>query len=414
MEHYLDLTLALAIGLLIGTERGWRRRDEREGQRVAGIRTFGLLGLAGGLTSLLVDRLGSWLLVAALISVGALFTAAYLQDARRTGDLSVTTSLAAIVTFLLASLGAQGYHVEAAAGAVVVTALLGLKPTLHGWLRSLDAPELWGGLKLLLISVVVLPALPDQGFGPWQAINPREIWWMVVLIAAIEYTGYLAMLWAGPRGGVLLTGLLGGLVSSTATTINLARLNRHLAAPTVVSAGIVIASTAMFMRVVVLAFLINPSLGWLLLWPLTSMTLCGAAGAFWLAFRGRDTPETINEARHQSPLELGPAIRFGLFLALILFLAHALKAWLGEHGIYLLAAISGLADVDAITLSLARMAREQLDPSLAAAAILLAGVVNTGVKAGLAVGIGGRPLFAPVGLTLLIAVAAGGAVYSMI
>jgi len=405
MELLIGLGLSLAIGLLVGVERGWQERDAPEGARIAGIRTFGLVGLLGGLWAVIGKVLGMVLLGIAFAAIAALMITSHMQDARNGRDVGVTTVVAALVTFALGALAVLGYTKEAAAGAVVTTALLSLKPVLHGWLRRIESLQLFAGIKLLLISVVVLPVLPDQGYGPWQALNPYQIWWMVVLIAAISFAGYVAMRAAGVRRGVLLTGLLGGLASSTATTVTLARLQRGTDLRALLAAGIVAASAIMFPRILLEVAVVNRALLAPLVLPLALMTAIAVVSALWLAHHSRtSSTEPIPQVRN--PMELVPALQFGLFLALVMLLTHGLNEWLGERGLYLLAAISGVADVDAITLSLANLARGSDATDAMWRGIILAAMVNTVFKGVLATFIAGRALafyVLPVmGLTALI------------
>jgi len=405
MELLIGLGLSLAIGLLVGVERGWQERDAPEGARIAGIRTFGLVGLLGGLWAVIGEVLGMVLLGIAFAAIAALMITAHLQDVRTGRDVGVTTVVAALVTFALGALAVLGYTKEAAAGAVVTTALLSLKPVLHGWLRRIESLQLFAGIKLLLISVVVLPVLPDQGYGPWQALNPYQIWWMVVLIAAISFAGYVAMRAAGVRRGVLLTGLLGGLASSTATTVTLARLQRGTDLRALLAAGIVAASAIMFPRILLEVAVVNRALLAPLVFPLALMTAITVGSALWLARHSRtSTSEPITQVRN--PMELVPALQFGLFLALVMLLTRGLNEWLGERGLYLLAAISGVADVDAITLSLANLARGSNATDAMWRGIILAAMVNTVFKGVLATFIAGRALAVYVlpvmGLTALI------------
>lgn len=406
MDIFLRLGLALAIGLLIGLERGWVKRALPEGGRLAGIRTFGLVGLLGGLWALLGQQLGPMLMGVAFVSLAIVLIVGHIQDVRQDRDIGITTVVAALVTFALGALAVQGYPAVAAAGAVVTTALLSLKPLLHTWLRRLEPVQLFAGIKLLLISVVVLPVLPNRGFGPWQALNPWEIWWMVVLIAGISFAGYVAMKTVGARKGILLTGLFGGLVSSTVTTINLCRLapNTHL--PNAIAAGVVLAAATMFPRMLLEVAVVNLDLLPRLALPLLAMTAAAGIAALWIGRHRRDDRET--ELPLQNPFELLPALKFGLFLAAIMLLAEALRLWLGDEGLYLLAAASGLADVDAITLSLSRVARGEVDRNVIVGAILLAAMVNTLVKGGLAVAIGGRTIAWRVVPAFALTLAAGG------
>jgi len=224
MEQLVDLGIALAIGLLIGTERGWERRTAQEGSRIAGIRTFGLLGLLGGLWALLAAAMGELLLGGAFLALTAVLITAYLRDRRADRDLGITTLVAALLTFALGAFAVRGQTHIAVTGAVASVILLSLKPVLHSWLRKLEPEAFYAALKLLLISVVLLPVLPNQGYGPWSAFNPYQVWWLVVLIASLSFAGYLAMKLVGTERGIMLTGLFGGVVSSTATTLTFSRL----------------------------------------------------------------------------------------------------------------------------------------------------------------------------------------------
>jgi uncharacterized membrane protein (DUF4010 family) len=410
MDLFFRLGIALAVGLLVGVERGWQSRLAAEGSRVAGVRTFGLIGLLGGLWALLAEALGEILLGIAFAGVALLIIVAHAVGARDEHDYGITTAIAALVTFALGALAVRGYQSIAAAGAVVTAVLLSLKPTLHSWLQHLEPKEFFGALKLLLISVVMLPVLPNQGYGPWQALNPYEIWWLVVLIAGISFVGYFAMKIAGAGRGTLLTGLLGGLVSSTAVTLSFSRLGRDQAAlRRVLSVGILVASGTMFPRILVEVAVVNTALLSALAVPLGLMTVTTLLITAWFWRRWRAEARAA-ELPLRNPFELAPALQFGVLLAAIILLAQAFQTWFGSTGLYLVAGFSGLADVDAVTLSLATMARVELPREVAANGIVLATVVNTLTKGVLAMAIGGvgmgRRVLPPLVLTLAVGVAA--------
>lgn len=407
MEWFVRLGLALGVGLLIGVERGWRDRAAAEGSRIAGVRTLGLVGLLGGLWALLAAELGEALLGVAFAGLAALMIIAHTMSARADGDVGITTVVAALVTFALGALAVRGHEQIAAAGGVITAGLLSLKPVLHGWLQRLEERELYAVLKLLLISVVLLPVLPDQGYGPWNALNPYAIWWMVVLIAGISFAGYVAMKAVGAQRGIVLGGLFGGLVSSTAVTLNYARLGRERGHQTVLAAGVLVACGTMFPRILMEVTVINPALLNALAPPLILMTATAFGGALWFWFRQRRDGDAGDMPLH-NPLQLSTAVQFGLLLAAVMLLAEALRAWLGEAGIYLLAGVSGISDVDAITLSMARMAQGDLPAEVATRAIVLAAVVNTLVKGGLALVIGGAGMGARILPVFIGAVALGG------
>jgi len=391
MDLFIQLIVSLAIGLLVGLERGWQERAAPEGSRIAGLRTFGLIGFLGGLWAVLAERFGALTFGLAFAALAALMILAHREDVRRNRDLGITTVIAALVTFALGALAPLGQVEVAAAGAVLTTALLSLKPVLHRWLLWLEFQDLTAVIKLLLISVVVLPALPDRGYGPWEALNPYRIWWMVILIAALSFAGYVAIKLAGARRGVLLTGLLGGLVSSTLTTLTFSRLARERRADGVLAAGIVLASAVMLPRMLATVAVINPALLPMLAAPLGLMAGAAGLGAWWLGRQQADMPPE-SKLELGNPMKLLPALKFGGLLALVMLFANAMHAWLGHEGLYAAAAVSGISDVDAITLSLAQMAQGTIAEYTAARGIVIAALVNTAVKGALAAGIAGREM----------------------
>lgn len=400
--------VALAVGLLIGTERGWRSRELKEGERVAGIRSYGLIGLLGGGSALLAQRLGSIFLGLVFIGLSAILTTAYVVNMRReTPDVGITSLVSALLTFVLGALAANGEIIVASSSAVIMTLLLSYKPVLHRWLSILEGKELVAIIKLLLISVVLLPILPNQGYGPWKALNPYEIWWMVVLIAAISFVGYFAIKIIGPNRGILFTGLFGGVASSTAVTLHLSRISRQdtKLAP-MFSAAILLACGTMFPRILLVAGIVNPQLLMLLVWPLAVMafvTYLPALIYWWM-------PVSYSTESHfplKNPLELKTALSFGLLLALVIMVGKALLGWLGHIGVFVISATSGLADVDAITLWLSRMSHGHLAASVVIAGIIIAASVNNIVKGLMVITIGGTKIGMRVGLPLLASTISG-------
>ncbi|QGM21553.1 DUF4010 domain-containing protein [Spiribacter sp. 2438] len=385
-EHWLGLGAALAVGLVIGLERGWWLRQAAEGHRVAGVRTIALIALSGGVAGLIAAHLGVVIVVAVFLVLGVLLLLGYRRTFRRNGDAGITTEVSSVLAFLLGVLATTGYPLPAIAGGVITALLLGTKPGLHALMHQLDGPEVRAILQLALISAVILPLLPAEGYGPWNALNPYEIWLMVVLISAIGFSGHFAVRLMGPRRGVLYTGLFAGLASSTALTLALSRAGRDQPRLQPLFAGAVaIASTTMFPRILLLVGLVSPALLPALYLPIGLLTVAGLLGVAWLVSRApADAGEQGHPPMHR-PFELATALRFGVFLVGIVLLAEAFRRWAGDAGIYLLAAISGLSDVDAITLSLGRMAGGDLTPEVAARGIVLAAIANTLVKLGLAV-----------------------------
>jgi uncharacterized membrane protein (DUF4010 family) len=401
------LGVALAIGLLIGVERGWRERKAEEGERIAGVRTYGLIGLLGGCAALLSEQVGPISLGLMFVALAGVLTAVYAVNLQHEDDVGITSLVTGLLTFLLGAMAVMGEVVVASALAVVTTLLLSYKPVLHRWVSALEQKELHAGIKLLLISVVLLPALPNRGFGPWQALNPYTIWWMVVLIASISFVGYFAVKIGGARHGTLFTGLFGGMASSTALTLHFSRLSRSdRAMGPILAMGILLACGTMFPRMLLLASALNPRLFEPLLWPALVMALLVYLPVFlyWRQHARQDT-EMVSPLRN--PLELKTALVFGLLLALVMLLGRALKAWFGDTGLLALAAASGVADVDAITLSLARLGPSDLDQRVVVLGLLIAAAANSLTKAGLASVIGGARIGLLVGLPLLASAVSG-------
>ena len=385
MEQTYDIALkilaSLAIGLLIGIERGWSNRDEGEGNRIAGIRTFSLLGLMGGVVALLSREISPWFIIAAFIAVSALVITAHILDFQEDKDVGTTTAFTMMLSFILAAWAAYGHIIPAMAVTVILITLLGHKPALHALLNKITTGDFYSGAQLLIISVVILPLLPNQGYGPREALNPYWIWWMVVLISGISFLGYVAIKIIGERKGTVVTAIAGALVSSTAVTIDLARFAKTQKANTLFSGGVLLASTIMFPRVIIEVFVVYPGLMYPLLIPLAVMMaglLCGLA---WLWLRREKGEEgAIRHFELENPLQLGTAMKFGFVLAVVLFLSEAMKEWLGNSGLYALSVVSGLMDVDAISISLAKAAKNELAEEVATMGIVLACATNTLVK----------------------------------
>ncbi len=398
------LATALGIGALIGLERGWKQREADEGERIAGVRTFALIGLLGGVSALLAQQLGPLVLSVIFVGLAGVWAAVYVSNLRTgTHDVGITSLIAGLLTFVLGALTAHGQVATAVAAAVVTTFILSYKPRIHHWVAALDAGELHAILKMLLISVVLLPILPDQGYGPWQALNPFNIWWMVVLVAGISFVGYFSIKIGGTRRGVLFAGLFGGLASSTVVTLNFSRqVQQEPGSGEVFAPGILLACGTMFPRMLIVAALINSRLLFPALLPTVLMMVVVYLPILlsWRRLASRKTPQV--ESIIANPLEIGSALLFGALLGLVLLLSEALQQWFGETGLFALAAASGLSDVDAITLTLAQESQQDISPGIAVMGIVIAATVNGLVKAAMAYAIGGRTLGLQVGFPLLL------------
>jgi uncharacterized membrane protein (DUF4010 family) len=414
MELLGRLAVALAVGLLIGLERGWERRELPEGHRAAGLRTFGIIGLLGGLSAQLGGNSGMVFPAVVVAALGLLAALGYWRESSVDNDVSLTSAATMLVTFCLGAFAGRGELTVAASAAVVIALLLGFKPELHGLIRHIERAELLATLRLLLISVVLLPVLPNRGFGPWDAFNPYQIWWMVVLVAGVSYVGYFAIKLLGKKRGVFVTGLCGGLISSTAVALDLARLSRdeRELAPDALAAGATVASAMMFPRMLAVIAVAAPMLAYRLAEPLILACAVSFLAAMWLVRRDTkaDLPENAQHPEPSNPLDLNTAVKFGLMLATIMVLARGATARMGDQGLYLLSALSGLVDVDAISLSAASMMSQgQISIGVAANAVLIAATVNTLLKAALVLTVGGARMGWRVSIASVATLAAGGA-----
>jgi uncharacterized membrane protein (DUF4010 family) len=402
------LAVALGIGLIVGLERGWNTREQPSGQRLAGLRTFAVTGLCGGVLAALSLPDRFVVLAAGALVVGALVVGGYLLTAREQRDFGMTTELAMLTTFGLGAVAVLGAPFEAGAAAIVMTLLLGFKTEFHAVVAKLDRQELLATLQLVAIVAVLVPLMPNRQLGPWDAVNPRVVAVLVLLIAGLSYVGYFAIRVLGARLGLGLTALFGGLSSSTAITVAYAR-RAHEEAPIrpLLAAGIALAAATMAPRVVVEVAAVNRAL-LAALWPtfamLTLVPLAAAATLVRVEARGPQ-PAAV---RLSNPLQLSAALWFGAVLIGLFVLSEGLRRTFGDAGAYAIAAIAGLLDVDAVSITMAEAAaRRTLDAPTAERAIALAALVNTAVKAALAAIIGGRPMFKTASLILGLTVLAG-------
>lgn len=399
--------LAAAIGLLIGIERGWQSRAARDGTRVAGIRTFTLIGILGGICGFLTRG--------AALATGLCFLAfavpfGFLQwrRLRATQNFSATDLVAGLLTFLLGAYATAGSMTIAAASAVVTTAVLAERKILHGFLRHLRWEELRGALVLLVMTAVLLPLLPDRTVDPWYSINPHEIWLMTVLVGVVCYAGYAAMRLAGPNKGLLFGGIAGGLVTSTTVTWTFARMaRRDPSLQPAVLAAVLMAWIVSLCRMTTLAVLVAPALFPVLapaMGAACGLLLLAAAVAFYCARRNPPHSLTLDD-----PLELSLLLRFCGLLAVIMLLTKLATARQG--GMLALGGLSGLLDVDPITLATARQTAHGTSLELARETILIAAAANGLSKAVLAQIFGGWRLGTILSAAALSAIAAGAAAW---
>jgi uncharacterized membrane protein (DUF4010 family) len=400
---------ALGLGLVLGLER--ERAHEDDELSFGGIRTFALITLAGAVCGFLHLELGlSVLALAVFGAIASLVVVSYAVTAMK-GSVGMTTEVTALFAFVLGALCGFDQVGVASAAAVASLLLLTFKEYLHRLARRVEAADVYATLKFALISLIILPLLPNQTFGPApiDVINPYKIWLMVVLIAGLNFVGYLLVKVLGSEHGIGLTGVLGGLVSSTAVTLSFSQRSRKEPAQSQAFVlAIVIAWTIMFVRVVVMTGIISRPLAVSLAIPLGLMTLAGLAVCLVL-FRRSRSRATGTVTTGANPFELGEAIKFGLLFGVVTVVAKAAQTYLGAAGLYLAGALAGLTDVDAIALSMANLAATSPESTVVAArTIVIAVLANTATKTAMGASMGTpalrRTLLATTGVLLVAAV----------
>ena len=396
-----NFAIAILIGALVGIEREKRRGTE---VTIGGIRTFILLAMLGALGGLLATKFATiWPLLIVLVLSSLTVVAGFLIDAdARKGPIGLITELAAIVVTLLGGLATMDQAALAVCLGIVLAALLAFKQPLHGLIDRIGWDDIFAGLRLLIATFIVLPLLPDRTVDPWGALNPRELWLLVVMISALSMVGYVAGRWLGPGRGAVITGLAGGLVSSTAATLAFSRQSREAQGARgarMLATGTLIAWTVMFARILVISFAVYPTLLPQLAVPMAAMGLVSLAGVGYLYWRHRQSRSEAKTASAEiaisTPFSLTQAIKFALLFAVILLLVKIVGNLDQQEGLYLVAALAGSTDVDAITLSMSQFARGG-GGEIAVIAIVIAALANTAVKAGMAVVIGSADYRRPI------------------
>lgn len=392
-QAFVTLAISAGLGLLVGLQR------ERVDAPLAGIRTFALITLLGTLCAMVSFAAGPWAVGAGLVGVTLVVVSGNVM-AFRNGrqDSGITTEIAILVMYGVGALLVFGDRALAVVLGAAVAVLLHAKPVMHGFVKRLGETDMRVIMQFVLISLVILPVLPDATYGPFRVLNPREIWWMVVLVVGINLAGYVALKYYGDRAGIVLAGLIGGVVSSTATTVSYARhttgrRGRDAAAALV----IVLATSVVYGRVLFEIAAVAPSRWVAIAPPVMVMLLAAVGAALWIWWRTRQGE--LAAPSKQNPTELKPALIFGLLYAVVLVGVAAAREFFGDRGVYVAAAISGLTDMDAITLSTSRLAaRDALPAGVAGRAIVIAAMSNLAFKLGIVAMLGGVDLARRVGL----------------
>lgn len=401
---FQQLGIALGLGLLVGLQR------QRTDARLAGFRTFPLVTVLGALSALLDRGTGGWLLGAAFLAVAGLVAVANFIGQRQDDTPGLTTEIALLVMFAVGALLVHGPAAVAVAVAGTVTLLLHLKPQLHALAGRLGEHDLKAIMQFALISLVILPILPDRFLGPYGVLNPYKIWLLVVLIVGISLGGYVAYKFFGQRLGAILGGILGGLISSTATTVSYARQSRAAGASLALGGFvIVLASAIVFARVLILIWITAPGLLATAAAPvgLLLALMLAMAAVSWLSARA----EPARPPEQPNPSELRSAIWFAVLFSAVLLGVAAAREFLGTGGLYLIAALSGLTDMDAITLSVTQLVEKgDVQGDTAWRVIVLAAAANLVFKTAAVAVLGDRRLFRRVALMFGLALVVAGLV----
>ncbi|WP_300973629.1 DUF4010 domain-containing protein [Sphingomonas sp. LHG3406-1] len=398
----LALGAALAAGLLIGIERGWKLRDAPEGMRVAGVRTFSLLGLAGGSAGLVAAAGQPLAGGAILLAAGLVLAFGYRARTAEDHRPDATSAVAAIAALSLAFLAGLGQPALALAGAAVATLILALRQETHGFINRLAAEDVKALARFAVIAAAVLPFLPEGSFGPYGAWDVRKLWLVVVLVTGFSFLGYVANRLFGARHGTIATAVIGGAYSSTAVTQSLAQRLGSGEAQGAEPAGIALASAIMYLRVLLLVGLLATSLLPALLKLVLPALLIAFAAGWWLL---RTAPRTEGPAPPGNPIALLPALGFVAFLAIAAVAARWAEGRFGEQGIALLLLIMGSLDVDAAIVTAGNLRPGAITPELAALALAGTILLNMSVKLGLTLALARRAARVPA-LALALSMAA--------
>ncbi len=409
----LRLGLSLVIGLVVGLERGWREREAPAGSRTAGIRTYGLCGLLGGVFAALSTALANPIVfVAGFLGFAGVFTWFALREAEHDETFSVTGVIAGLLVFGLGGFAVAGDFQAAAAGGVVLAGVLASRQVLHDLLRKMSWLELRSALLLLGMTAVVLPLLPNRTIDPWGGVNPWEIWFFTVLTAAISYAGYIAIRLLGPGKGIVVGGLAGGLVSSTAVTVAFGRRAKSGDAARPMAAGAVFAAAVSALRVLVVILVVKPEVVVAVAAPLVAAAIVfGIVGGVLV---GRSWSEAAEETKLGNPFEVLPLLIFATSFVIVAALSAGLTQQFGAGSVILTTALSGIFDVDVATLTAARQVGPSVSAATAGAGILLAVALNAVTRVIAAIAVGPAGYFIPIGVATAAAIAAGAAVWLLI
>jgi uncharacterized membrane protein (DUF4010 family) len=419
LEQLLSrIALALGIGLLIGLERGWRTREAESGSRAAGIRTFAISGLLGGIVGAIAAAAGgiasAIVFAAGFAAYAAMITVFTRAENKAAGTVSATTAVAGMLTFALGVYAALGDVHVAAAAAVAATAILALREELHGWVEKITWPELRSGLVLLAMTFIALPIVPSDPIGPFGGVDLREVWIIAITLAGVSFIGYVAVKYLGASRGVLVAAAAGGLVSSTAVTVtNARRAAAGEGSPRLLAAGVAVATSVSFMRVLTIAAVMQPRLLLLIGPTLVASALVAVGIGLVSAFWRRSGAARQQSVEFRNPFGFWSVVGFAIFLAAIIVLGRMVGETFGAAGAIVGAIAVGLVDVDSLTISMARLTPETLALRDAGYAILAAVISNTVSKIAIGAAMGRGRFAAEIAVMAMLCIVVGGAALAL-
>ncbi len=382
------LAVAALIGMLIGMER--ESRSKKGEKTFGGIRTFPLIAILGFVAALVADQIGPSIYIAFFTIFGVLVGISYFFAAKK-GEFGATTEISFLIIFSIGSLVYLGYIILSAAIAVIMGIFLAFKTEFRSLVGKIEQEDIYATIKFAILTIIILPLLPNEAFGPFNAFNLKKIWLMVILIAGVSFVGFFLFKIIGTKRGIQLISLLGGIASSTALTLSFTErskevepLSRNFAA------GIVMASSIMFPRVLLIILLLSPAIAKELLIPFSIFTVVGITSSL-LLWRKSESP-SFNEIQLTNPFKVMFALKFGLVFAIVLLISNAANFYFGDQGVYISSFFSGFADVDAIALTIADLYEKSLALNVAVMSVIIGCGANSLVKLGVTLIFGAKEL----------------------
>ncbi len=395
LHHLTGIGLALGLGLLVGIQRGWSQRNLAEGTRFAGIRTFGLIGLIGGIAGALYSNTSGPALIL-LAGATALIVIGYRRMSNNDSQISGTASVVGLITLASGFVAATGEHLLGTIIVVAMVLLLAMRSSLHRWVNHLSEKEIIAIARFAVIALVIMPLLPDRGLGPYDAWNPRQLWLVVVMVSGFSFAGYFAAKMLGPTRGVIATACAGAMVSSTAVTAALASsMKQQTGIAAIQAAAISAASVVMFLRVLLLVAVLAPfALATLAVLAAPAMLVSLGFAAWYLhmarpEIANEEAAEPQQEAKLRNPFDLGPALLLTGMVMIFAVAARYVLAYYGDQELALVLAVSGTVDVDSAIITMGSLPDGAIAADVAGVVLAVPVTLNTLFKSGIAASLGG-------------------------